>query len=270
MLIGGLNGLLLILIHYQYPPHLPSKSLPEKGKSKEKYNIGGIFDSTLQIAHETLPVLRRGLNTTSAKKIADIIMNIAEVPGIAITDREYVLTFLGVGCEHHQPGTKIKTEATKEVINSGQMKIIRTTQELRCPKYYKGCRCPLKSAVIVPLRCREEIVGTLKLYQVKKGAFSQHFVRLAIGLAELLSLQVELAELDHQHQLLTEAKLEALNAQINPHFFFNTLNTIISFSRTDPKRTRELLIRLAGLFRQTLNRHGNLTTLREERECINT
>jgi LytS/YehU family sensor histidine kinase len=266
----GLNSLIvLILHHWQCAPRLIANSPPKKDEA-ELYNSNGIFDSTLQIAHQTLPVLRSGLNTSSAKMTADIIMNIAEVPGIAITDREHVLTFLGVGCEYHQPGTKIKTEATKEVIATGKMKVVQTPYGLCCPSYHEGCNCPLKSAVIVPLKCREEVVGALKLYQVKEGAFSQHFVRLAVGLGELLSLQVELAELDHQRQLLTEAKLEALNAQINPHFFFNTLNTIISFSRTDPERSRKLLVRLAGLFRQTLNRHGNLTTLREELECVNT
>lgn len=270
LIFGGFNGLvLLILNHCLYPPRSLNK-FPEKKDEEENYNTNGVFDSTLQIAHQTLPVLRRGLNAASAKKTADIIKNIAEVPGIAITDRECVLAFLGVGCEHHQPGTRIKTEATKEVIATGKMKVVQTPQGLCCPKYYEGCNCPLKAAVIVPLKCREEVVGALKLYQVKEGAFSHHFVRLAVGLAELLSLQVELAELDHQRQLLTEAKLDALNAQINPHFFFNTLNTIISFSRTDPERARNLLVRLAGLFRQTLNRHGSLTTLREELECVNT
>lgn len=237
---------------------------------EETYDTNGMYDPTLKIAHETLPVLRRGLNATSAKKTADIIMKIAEVPGIAITDREHVLTFLGVGCEHHMPGTRIKTEATKEVIATGKMKVVHTPEGLCCPSYHEGCRCPLNSAVIVPLRCRDEIVGALKLYQVREGAFPHQAIRLAIGLAELLSLQVELAELDGQRQLLTEAKLEALNAQINPHFFFNTLNTIISFSRTNPEKARELLVHLAGLFRQTLNRHGSLTTLREELECVST
>ncbi|NLW08116.1 MAG: histidine kinase, partial [Clostridia bacterium] len=269
----GLNGLIVLILSYWHhsPRQVTNSSLKNNDEDEmEKYNANGIFDSTLQIAHQTLPVLRGGLNATSAKKTADIIMNIAEVPGIAITNREQVLTFLGVGCEYHQPGTKIKTEATKEVIATGQMKVVQTPQGLCCPSYHEGCNCPLKAAVIVPLKCREEVVGALKLYQVKEGAFSQHFVRLAVGLAELLSLQVELAELDRQRQLLTEAKLEALNAQINPHFFFNTLNTIISFSRTDPERARKLLIRLAGMFRQTLNRHGSLTTLRDELECVNT
>ncbi|MEW8958284.1 histidine kinase [Neomoorella humiferrea] len=261
--LGG--GLLKVL---QGPPCSLTQSPVEQ--EEENDATEGIFASTLQIAHETLPVLRAGLNEVTAAKTAEIIQNITEVPAIAITDRENVLTFLGVGCDQHRAGDRILTEATKEVIATGKLKVVHTPQGLCCPRYNMGCNCPLKAAVIVPLKCREEIVGALKLYQTREGVFPPQIIRLAIGLADLLSLQIELAELDRQRQLLTEARLEALNAQINPHFFFNTLNTIISFSRTDPERARRLLIRLASLFRRTLNRRGSLTTLREELECVRT
>ncbi|MGB9661174.1 MAG: histidine kinase [Moorellaceae bacterium] len=220
-------------------------------------------DPTLQIAHQTLPYLRRGLNEATAAKTAEIIQNIAEVAAVAITDRERVLAFLGAGCEKHPPGERILTEATKEVLATGRYKVVHTTRGLNCPRYHY-CECPLGAAVIVPLKCRGEIVGALKLYQTQEGTLPPNIVRLAIGLAELLSLQIELAELDRQRELLVEARLEALNAQINPHFFFNTLNTIINFIRTNPERARRLLLRLAGLFRQTLNRRSSISTLREE------
>ncbi|WP_428844933.1 histidine kinase [Calderihabitans maritimus] len=225
-------------------------------------------DPTVQIAHETLPYLRRGLNETTARKTAEIIQKIAEVPAVAVTDREKVLAYLGVGCEKHQPGDRILTEATKEVIATGQYKVVQTTKQLNCPM--TNCDCPLAAAVIVPLKCRDEVVGTLKLYQTTEGQLPPHVIRLAIGIAQLLSMQIELAELDRQTQLLTLAKLDALHAQINPHFFFNVLNTIIMYSRTNPTRARRLLIRLADFFRQTLKRHGHLITLREELECVNT
>jgi LytS/YehU family sensor histidine kinase len=69
---------------------------------------------------------------------------------------------------------------------------------------------------------------------------------------------------------VTKAELDALQAQINPHFFFNTLNTIIMYSRTNPNRARRLLIRLADFFRQALKQHGNFITLKEELEFVNT
>ncbi|MGI6552055.1 MAG: sensor histidine kinase [Bacillota bacterium] len=115
-----------------------------------------------------------------------------------------------------------------------------------------------------------QVCGTLKLYSTPHGPPAGHVLRLAIGIAQLLSIQMELAELDRQTQLITLAKLDALHAQINPHFFFNTLNTIVAYSRTDPEKTRQLLIHLAELFRKTLKRQGHYITLREELECVDT
>ncbi|MDN5347114.1 MAG: two-component system, LytTR family, sensor kinase [Clostridia bacterium] len=257
---------LVLLLAWRLVPACPTP--PEQEEEEEDPpDIG--FNPTLQIAHATLPYMRLGLNEATAAKTAEIIQNITQLPAVAITDRERVLAFLGAGCEYHHPGDRILTEATKEVIATGRYKVVHSTRGLNCPRY-GHCDCPLAAAVIVPLMCREEVVGTLKLYQTKDGVLPPHVVHLAIGLAELLSMQMELAELDRQRQLLVEARLEALNAQINPHFFFNTLNTIISFSRTNPERARRLLIRLADLFRQTLKRQSSFTTLREELEFVRT
>ena len=226
------------------------------------------LDSTLQIANETLPFLRQGLNEETAQKAAEIILKISDVSAVAITDRERVLAYVGAGCERHQPGQLILTQATKQVVQTGELIIVDNKEKLKCP--VKDCNCPLEAAVIAPLKCRGKIEGCVKLYQTKEGQMPPHVVKLAVGVAQLLGVQMELAELDRQTQLVTKAELQALHAQINPHFLFNTLNTIIMFSRTNPETARRLLIRLAAFFRQTLKRHGHFNTLREELEYINT
>ncbi len=226
------------------------------------------YNSTLQIANETLPFLRQGLNEETAQKAAEIILKISDIAAVAITDRERVLAYVGAGCERHQPGRLILTEATKQVVQTGELKIVDNKEKLKCP--VKDCNCPLEAAVIAPLKCRGKVEGCVKLYQTKEGQMPPHVVKLAVGIAQLLGVQMELAELDRQAQLVTKAELQALHAQINPHFLFNTLNTIIMFSRTNPETARRLLIRLATFFRQTLKRHGHFNTLREELEYINT
>ncbi|KNZ69812.1 signal transduction histidine kinase LytS [Thermincola ferriacetica] len=226
------------------------------------------IDSTLKIANETLPYMRQGLNEETAQKAAEIILKISDVAAVAITDREKVLAYVGAGCERHQPGRLILTQATKQVIATGGLKIVDNKEKLNCP--VKDCDCPLEAAVIAPLKCRGQVAGCLKLYQTKEGQMPAHVVKLAVGIAQLLGVQMELAELDRQAQLVTRAELQALHAQINPHFLFNTLNTIIMFSRTNPETARRLLIRLANFFRQTLKKHGHFNTLREELEYINT
>ncbi|MEW6770978.1 MAG: histidine kinase [Bacillota bacterium] len=226
------------------------------------------IDPTLKIANAALPYMRHGLNEETARKTAEIIQRIGDVPAVAITDRERILVFLGPGCERHPPGEGIVTYATKRVIQTGEVKIVERKADFECP--VKDCQCPLGAVVIVPLRCRGEVVGALKLYRVEEGPLPPTLINLAIGIAQLLGIQMELAELDRQAQLVTRAELDALRAQINPHFLFNTLNTIIMFSRTNPETARRLLIRLASFFRHALKSTGHFTSLREELECVNT
>lgn len=224
---------------------------------------------SVKIAHETLPYLRRGLNEHNAGDIASIIQEMGQVPAVAITDRERVLAFLGTGCDQHHPGDRILTEATREVIRTGQYKVVRTQKQLNCARK-DICNCPLAAAVIVPLKAHGEVVGSVKLYETKDGQLSPDVIRLALGMAQLLGIQIELSELDHQAKLVAEAKLDALQAQINPHFFFNVINTIIATSRSNPNRVRRLLIHLAEFFRRTLKSKGMVISLKEEIEFVNT
>lgn len=224
------------------------------------------MDSTLQIASETLPYMRRGLNEETARKTAEIIQKIADVAAVAVTDKERVLAYIGAGSDHHKAGGPIMTRVTRDVLVTGKLKIVQDSRELNCPMK----DCPLESAVVVPLQCKGEVVGTIKLYRVEQGEIPSSIVKLAVGVAQLLGMQMEFAELDRQAQLVTKAELDALHAQINPHFLFNTLNTIIMFSRTNPETARRLLIRLASFFRHALKRHGHFNSLREEIEYLNT
>ena len=221
---------------------------------------------TLRIANETLPYLRRGLNEETAAKTAEIIQKLTGVAAVAITDREKVLAYIGAGSDHHKAGGPIMTYATREVLATGELKIVESSYGLNCPDK----NCPLESAVVAPLKCKGEIAGTVKLYQTAEGEIPTQVVNLAVGVTQLLGMQMELAEFDHQVQLVTKAELDALQAQINPHFLFNTLNTIIMFSRTNPETARRLLIRLAAFFRHALKRHGHYNTLKEEIEYLNT
>ena len=69
-------------------------------------------------------------------------------------------------------------------------------------------------------------------------------VRATGEVADWVATQVELAELDASRTLLMEAEVRALRAQISPHFIYNSLTAIASFTRTDPERARELLLDL--------------------------
>lgn len=226
-------------------------------------------EMSVKIAHETLPYLRRGLNEKNAEFMAKIIKDIGQVAAVSITDCTKQLAYLGVGCDQHHPGDNILTEATREVIQTGVYKIVHTQKELNCPRQ-NVCNCPIAAAIVVPLNCQGKVVGTVKLYETKDGRLSPDLIRLALGMAQLLGVQIELAELDHQAKLAAEAQLDALQAQINPHFLFNVLNTIIATSRTNPNRARRLLIYLSEFFRWAMKSKGTLISLEEELKFVHT
>lgn len=77
------------------------------------------------------------------------------------------------------------------------------------------------------------------------------------------ALRVEL-KLEEQKRLVLEARLDALQRQINPHFLFNTLNSIASLVRFRPDLAREMIVKLANLLRALLKDHGTYVLLREE------
>ena len=75
-------------------------------------------------------------------------------------------------------------------------------------------------------------------------------------------------KLEEQQRLLVEARLAALTSQINPHFLFNTLNSVSSLIRTDPNQARVMVVKLSKVLRRLLRKHENFSTLREELSFI--
>jgi len=75
-------------------------------------------------------------------------------------------------------------------------------------------------------------------------------------------------KLEEQQRLLTEARLQALARQINPHFLFNTLNSVSSLIRTDPHQARLMVLKLSRILRRLLRKHENFSPLRDELDFI--
>jgi two-component system, LytTR family, sensor kinase len=75
-------------------------------------------------------------------------------------------------------------------------------------------------------------------------------------------------KLEEQERLLLQARMEALQSQINPHFLFNTLNSIASLVRFDPDMARVLIVKLANILRRLLRKGDSFVPLREELNFI--
>jgi len=86
---------------------------------------------------------------------------------------------------------------------------------------------------------------------------------VGIALKVWNALRIEL-KLEEQKRLLLEARLDALQRQINPHFLFNTLNSIASLVRMKPELAREMTVKLANILRALLKDHDSYVPLRDE------
>jgi two-component system sensor histidine kinase LytS len=217
-------------------------------------------EQILDIANETLSYLRGGLDEKTAGEVCRLILAETEVAAVAITDTERILGFAGIGEDHHTTGGPILTQATRDALASDETRILQTREEIDCSKEY----CLLSAAIVVPLHSRGRPAGTLKFYYTSPRQLNETQVTMVDGLARLLSTQLELAELDRQTELAREMELKALQAQIHPHFLFNTINTITSLIRTDPPKARELLKEFAALYRRSLQNPDELVTLDNE------
>jgi two-component system LytT family sensor kinase len=74
--------------------------------------------------------------------------------------------------------------------------------------------------------------------------------------------------LERHQQLLLKARMDALSSQINPHFLFNTLNTVSALIRFDPDTARGVVLKLSNILRRLLRKHETFVPLREELEFV--
>src|SRR5579862_8521653 len=102
---------------------------------------------------------------------------------------------------------------------------------------------------------------------VKLAIYAGTVMAVAIALKVLNNVRIEM-KLEQQERLLLQARMEALQSQINPHFLFNTLNSIASLVRADPDSARLMIVRLGNILRRLLRKGDSFVPLREEFEFL--
>jgi two-component system LytT family sensor kinase len=110
-------------------------------------------------------------------------------------------------------------------------------------------------------------------YLETTGPWTTALLILATVLAIAIPIKIwNSARIEHQlvaqEKLLMTARIEALSSQINPHFLFNTLNSISSLIRSKPETARMLIGKLSNLLRQRLQSRDQFVTLGEELQSI--
>ena len=102
---------------------------------------------------------------------------------------------------------------------------------------------------------------------VEAAIYAASVIAIGIELKIFNSVRIQI-KLEEQERLLLHARMEALQNQVNPHFLFNTLNSISSLVRFDPDKAREVIFKLATILRRLMNSSEAFAPLREEFEFI--
>lgn len=221
----------------------------------------------LNIAERSVGILASGFTDENAHKIAQIVYEQTNVGAVSITDREKILAFVGIGDDHHLPNTAISSPSTLDAI--ARNAIIYLDGKEHPYQCSLSASCKLGSALIIPLRAGDRVIGTIKLYEPKRKLFSTINVSMGQGIAQLLSSQILYGEYQAKQILLSRAEIKLLQAQINPHFLFNALNTISAVIRRDPAKARQLIQHLSQFFRSNLKQNVETVTLQEELAHVN-
>ena len=210
----------------------------------------------LEVLEATLPELRRGLIESAARVVAYELFEKLGLGAVAVTDRQQVLAFVGAGADHHAAGdTPIRP--VYEALAQDRILLAPLALRVEC----RHPACPLGSAAVVPLRLTDGPAGAVVAFATDGSPLDEAAVGTLAALGDQLSAQLQLSELH-------SATTTALQAQMEPHFVFNALNTIASFIRTDPERARALVVAFADHLRRRLARPGDFVTLEDELQHV--
>ncbi len=127
---------------------------------------------------------------------------------------------------------------------------------------------PMRHLLSIPISYKGENVGYLIAAKAKGDKFTNMGTEFLHGICRMLEAIYEFDRMKEEENLLAEAEIRALQAQINPHFLYNTLNTISYYVRSDPDTARKLISYLSDYFRHSLNNPSRFISLAEELHVI--
>ena len=218
-------------------------------------------EQTLAIASAMLEDMKDGLTPEAAEAVCRRLLPETRAMTVAVTDETTVLACIGELAADFPTGSPIHTPATRYAIEHGIVQSFTSAVDVPGEQ---GKRRHIPAGIIAPLKVSGKVAGTLKFYFRSPRDVNRTQFALVQGFADLLSTQLAIHELDLQAQLTARAEVRALQAQINPHFLFNTLNTIAALTRTEPMRARDLLREFSAFYRATLDNSGSLIPVSRE------
>ncbi|WP_296008936.1 histidine kinase [uncultured Adlercreutzia sp.] len=223
-------------------------------------------DAMLQLASSMIDAMGDGLTEEASQEVCELLLPNTSAIAVALTNRENVLGYAGYQEAHNPAGIAIRTSATHECIATGKTLVLLAPEEIGLPVPSDQSR--IKAAIVEPLMVADRVEGTLKFYYRDAGKITETQRSIAHGFAQLLATQMAAVEMETQRKLAASMELKMLQTQINPHFLFNTINTIASFIRTDPAKARTLLREFAVFYRRTLEDSTERISLARELDQV--
>ncbi len=218
----------------------------------------------MRTAEQCTPYLTAGCpGREEAQKLIDTIMNEYRCHGVALIDG---MRFIGRSSAFDV--IELTDNNYPRLLSS--MRTYRTTRISRHPLPEDGFYPLYKDNVIISAPIlRDGCQAIALVVLVKKNAYSYRAdIEFVTGLANHFAMQLKLAEMEAQKEALRKAEIQTLQSQINPHFLFNSLNTISYFCREKPEKARELLLALSSYFRNMLQNIDYMVTLETEIEHV--
>ncbi len=205
-------------------------------------------ERALKAAELILPHLKLGLNPQTAQMTARLLQKELKAAAVAVADTEQILAHIGMAADHHIPGEKLQTDLARRAILTGKVQVGLGREHINCGQ----AGCELGAMLIVPISQAGRTVGLFKLYYKRPQQIRKVEEVLARGLSNLISNQLTLALAERITGLMKDTELRMLQAQIHPHFLFNTLNSIVTLIRIDPDLARHMTIQLSVFIRLNL------------------
>ena len=222
---------------------------------KSELIAGNQAKLALEIANKTLPYFR---NTENLSEVCKIIANSLGARATVITDTKEIIA--GFSTDKTVINrSNIRSNNTREVLKTGEVMLVIKDDEDEIIEDFFYISPHIKSCIILPLKEKNDVSGTLKIFFDTAEKITEKNRYLMIGLSHLISTQMEISKVENLISLLKYSELKALQSQINPHFLFNVLNTMTSLIRTNPEKAREVTIDLSKYLRYNL--HNNLKSV---------
>lgn len=207
------------------------------------------------VSEQALSLLKEGMNHRAAQQLTELLGRELQLHTVTIIDSQpqVVASF-----SEHQSHIDIQ-----QILQRSIVQVALNSSVL------KAFADPEKPILVVPFKQLRQMAGALVIQCYSYQQMQTVQVAMAEGLGKLISYQLSLLETEKLRVLLKDTELRSLQAQINPHFLFNTLNTIVALIRHRPDEARAVMVELSNFMRLNLKlMASHLVPLQQELKLL--